>query len=490
MGDETERDTTQDKREETTLETDAEHERMMPDAAEADAEKADSNRQPPDGGWGWMVCFTSVCAFGTIFGNINTFGIIYVALLERFSGDGEKIAFNTSWVGSVCICMTFLMGTVAGILSDQLGLRKVAFIGGLLAFVGMLSSAFVTHLMLLYLTYGVIMGVGFSFVFVTGVKRLGLVNGLAVAGSTVFSTAFSFALPVLLKEVGLKYTLLSLSGPNLLLMSYALTWKPRIERSRSKSSDAEEASAPLTSRVKEGSQNTCCRWMSKVVNVGLFRNRNYVIWAIAQTVAIFGYFVPFVHLVKHSQDVFPSSNANLLPMCVSVASGVSCVVGGFVADLKCVNRIYFQQASLAVLGVVTICIPVASSFPWLIVICLVMGVCDGIFVPIQGSIAFDLVGPQDAPQALGFLYGALAIPLTVGFPIAGLMYDTLGSYTVAFHTAGALPLLGAIIMLFLRHGQQVRCVSDLITSNTPNVFGKDAAVTVVSCPGTPYLPLQ
>ena len=51
---------------------------------------------PPDGGWGWVVCFASFWTNGSIFGIINTFGIMYVALLEEFSGAGEEdIAFKT-----------------------------------------------------------------------------------------------------------------------------------------------------------------------------------------------------------------------------------------------------------------------------------------------------------------------------------------------------------------------------------------------------------
>ena len=40
---------------------------------------------PPDGGWGWIVCLTSLWANGTVFGIINTFGIIYVQMREEYA---------------------------------------------------------------------------------------------------------------------------------------------------------------------------------------------------------------------------------------------------------------------------------------------------------------------------------------------------------------------------------------------------------------------
>ena len=51
---------------------------------------------PPDGGWGWLVCFAAFWTNGVVFGIINTFGIMYVALLDEFDPEGTKdIAFKT-----------------------------------------------------------------------------------------------------------------------------------------------------------------------------------------------------------------------------------------------------------------------------------------------------------------------------------------------------------------------------------------------------------
>ena len=78
-----------------------------------------------------------------------------------------------------------------------------------------------------------------------------------------------------------------------------------------------------------------------------------------------------------------------------------------------------QQLAFAVLGISTLCIPFSASFGGLIAISLVMGVCDGIFVCLLGPIAFDIVGPGAASQAIGFLLGTFSIPFTVGPPVAG-----------------------------------------------------------------------
>jgi len=59
-------------------------------------------------------------------------------------------------------------------------------------------------------------------------------------------------------------------------------------------------------------------------------------------------------------------------------------------------------------------------FEALIVFALIMGLFDGCFISLLGPIAFDIVGPAGASQAIGFLLSLCSIPLTVGPPIAGM----------------------------------------------------------------------
>ena len=106
-------------------------------------------------------------------------------------------------------------------------------------------------------------------------------------------------------------------------------------------------------------------------------------------------------------------------MCISVTSGVSRILFGILADANCISRVRMQQGAFALLAVSTSCIPFAPSFEVLIVICLVMGLCDGLFICLLGPIAFDLVGETGASQALGFLFAIFSLPMTVGPPLAG-----------------------------------------------------------------------
>lgn len=110
-------------------------------------------------------------------------------------------------------------------------------------------------------------------------------------------------------------------------------------------------------------------------------------------------------------------------MCMGATSGIGRLIAGKVADLPRVNRVRLQQLSFVIIGLCAFLIPLAKSFWILVVIVLVMGFFDGCFVCMFGPIAFDLVGAKDASHALGFIFGAISIPMTAGPPIAGTRFE-------------------------------------------------------------------
>ena len=82
--------------------------------------------------------------------------------------------------------------------------------------------------------------------------------------------------------------------------------------------------------------------------------------------------------------------------------------------------------------------------------CFILGIFDGCFITMLGPIAFDICGPAGAGQAIGFLLAMCSIPLTIGPPVAGAIYDKVGDYSGAFLAAGIPPIVGAVVMLTIR----------------------------------------
>ena len=83
---------------------------------------------PPDGGWGWIVCLASFWTNGTIFGILNTFGILYVQMLKDWdTGEDPEIAFKICKNLSRSIITLSYFGTIYSVPSrrgDLLNLYK------------------------------------------------------------------------------------------------------------------------------------------------------------------------------------------------------------------------------------------------------------------------------------------------------------------------------------------------------------------------------
>ncbi|XP_061192191.1 monocarboxylate transporter 10-like [Saccostrea echinata] len=404
---------------------------------------------PPDGGWGWIVCFTSLMANGTALSILNIFGILYVYLLEEYTSDDPFIFFKTSWIGSTCTIVTSLITVFARSWSEQYGIRLTAFFGAALGVIGLFSSAFMQQLELLYLTFGLILGVGGGLISFTSIvilehyfkEHMGIAIGIVSMGSSICTVCLSIVLPFILESLGIKYTFIILGGLYCMLLLCSLTWKPLFHR---------KSENPALLLYKETHfVNRCSCSTKHRLNWKIFKNRTYLVWFLGFIFALFGYSVPIVHLVKHTQDAFPGSYAFILITCLQITSGLGSVIFKKIADFKCVNNIYMQQCAFVLNGVLTVSIPFSESFEGLIIICLLLGVCDGIIMCSVDHTVFDIVGPSDASQATSFLLCGVSIPFAVGPPMAGLLYGHLHTYKIAYVVAGVPPIIGAIIMCII-----------------------------------------
>jgi len=418
---------------------------------------------PPDGGCrAWFVMVCSFLVNGIVFSIINTFGILFVKLKEELEEAGDDdAAFKTSIVGSLAIGFVFLTSFFSGILSDRIGLRATSVLGGLIATIGLgLSSLVFKKIEWLYLTYGVLFGAGAynPSLTVLGLyfkRRLGMVNGIVTAGSSVFTILLSFVNPFLLSTHGLFPCFVFLTLLSSLLVFCGLSFTPlQKPRGQNSTSSSPEPPAPSGSCIE------------KLIYFDNWRNKRFVVWALALPCALFGYFVPFVHLVQYAENIPMSEDtkengerAAGLMACIGVTSLIGRLIFGFVSDLPLVrrngNRIVLQQVAFFSMGVCTMLMTVAPhvagyQYQTLLVICSIMGLFDGCFVTLLGPIAFDLCGPRGAGQAIGCLLALFSLPMTVGPPIAGLIYDKVGSYIPAFLAAGVPPIVGSLLMIAIR----------------------------------------
>lgn len=341
---------------------------------------------------------------------------------------------------------TFFLSPLSGVLTGLLGIRVTAVLGGSIAALGLLISSFVVqHVDALCFTYGIMYGLGASLAYTPSLailghyfkKHLSLVNGVVTIGSSVFTVIMPPVMDAMIDNYGLESMFRVLAIFTFGVALCGLLFKP----------------TPLMVFKKPIREDDSVKsLLSSIVNIEIWRNKKYRYWALSMPVALFGYFVPYVHIAKFIElnfNVDPKYK-NMPLQCIAITSGFGRLIFGYLGDRPNIDRIFLQQISFYVIGLLTIALPFVKSFALLIIVSLGMGIFDGAFIALIGPIAFELCGRDCAAQAIGCMLGLAAAPLSIGPPVAGHILGIYSSYTLPFVLAGISPLIGASLMFATR----------------------------------------
>ncbi|MDP2434163.1 MAG: MFS transporter [archaeon] len=159
----------------------------------------------PDSVRAWMVCAGAFIGNFIALGTIYSFGVLLVPITLDFKvGRGAA-----AWIGSVCAASMLFFAIFAGYLCQRFGYSQVAWAGGLTVAVFQIISSFMPNIYGMFVTYGLLTGIGFSCCFMPGSaatsqwfeKYRGLGVGMAVAGSGVGNLVFPLIIETLLLEL-------------------------------------------------------------------------------------------------------------------------------------------------------------------------------------------------------------------------------------------------------------------------------------------------
>ncbi|XP_056642873.1 monocarboxylate transporter 9-like [Diorhabda sublineata] len=170
----------------------------------------------PDGGWGWLVvlaCFViNMLSDGVGF----TFGLLYKEFLIEFGASKSA----TSWIGSLFMALPLIAGPLGSALVDKYGCMTMTIAGGIVCTSGLALSSYAQTIGVMYLTFGVVGGLGLTLCFVTAVvsiafwfeKKRTVALGLAASGTGFGTALYSPLATWLLSEYGWRGTLLITAG--------------------------------------------------------------------------------------------------------------------------------------------------------------------------------------------------------------------------------------------------------------------------------------
>ncbi|KAL6478212.1 hypothetical protein MHYP_G00140470 [Metynnis hypsauchen] len=170
----------------------------------------------PDGGWGWMIvagCFlTTICTRAVT----RCVSIFFVEFHIHFSSDYSR----TAWIHSLVDCTTMLCAPLGSYIGNRLSCRAAVMVGGLLSSVGLVLSSFATSLEYLYLSLGVLTGVGFAFCYTPAIAMVGtyfkvrkaLAYGIAMSGTGIGTFILAPVVQLLIELYSWRGALLILGG--------------------------------------------------------------------------------------------------------------------------------------------------------------------------------------------------------------------------------------------------------------------------------------
>ena len=122
---------------------------------------------------------------------------------------------------------------------------------------------------------------------------------------------------------------------------------------------------------------------------------------------------------------------------------------GKLMDHPRVDRISALQLTLLSIGVCVTLVPVTTNYEWLATFALLFGFLDGCYVISLPLVVQSLVGSQQLASALGSMYFFFGVPVVAGPSIAGWIYDSSNSYTIAFLCAGGVTIIATCILFLV-----------------------------------------
>lgn len=173
-----------------------------------------SSHQIPDGGYGW-VCVACVCTINAFtWGVLGSYGV-YLAFYLANNIFPEATPLDYAYIGGINFGVSMLIASPVTYLCRIFGTHIPMICGALLQTGGLVAASFATKIWQLYLTQGVLVGIGVGFLFIPSVavtsqwfdKKRSLANSCNSAGTGVGGLIISFATQPMIDNISLAWSL-------------------------------------------------------------------------------------------------------------------------------------------------------------------------------------------------------------------------------------------------------------------------------------------
>ncbi|TSK14821.1 Monocarboxylate transporter 4 [Bagarius yarrelli] len=414
-----------------------------------------SGVKAPDGGWGWTVLFGCFVITGFSYAFPKAVSVFFKELIREF-GVGYS---DTAWISSILLAMLYGSGPLCSVLVNRFGCRPVMMVGGLFASLGMILASFANNIIQIYLSTGVITGLGLALNFQPSLIMLNryfsekrpLANGLAAAGSPVALCCLSPLGQILQYKYGWRGGFLILGGLLLNCCACGALMRPLI--APKKSQEDQEAENEVEKKPKP---------KHKLLDFSVFKDKGFVIYTIAAAIMVLGLFVPPVFVVSYAKELGNEDTKSALLLTIlgfiDIFARPTC---GIIAGLKWVRPrcVYFFSFAMIFNGTTDIIGSMSKDYTALVIFCIFFGISYGMVGALQFEVLMAIVGTEKFSSAIGLVLLVEAVAVLVGPPGAGWLLDATKVYMYVFLLAGCEVVLSAVVLcvcnlLFIKKSPQ------------------------------------
>ena len=367
------------------------------------------------------------------------FGVFFKPMLNEFGWTRA----STSGPFSVSLILGGLFSIFAGRLADKFGPRIVVTFGGIVLGAGVLLMSQINNLWQLYLTFGVLVAVGSSAMYVPLVamlsrwfpKRRGLMVGIGVSGIGFGIGVVPTIASQFIVSFDWRTSLLILGSASLVLivlMAQFLKSEPK--------------TSPVNNDSAKSADNTIyTKGLSfkEAAKTGPF-------WIIFIAWLLYGFFyqIGTVHTVPYATDLGMSAlAATSILMIIGIVGIFARMCLGFTGDKFSHRKILilsFIFLALAFIGV-----SVSGTVRMLYVFAVLYGAFSGV-----GILLAPILAKYFGFKSLGAITGVMMFSNNIGGAIsptlAGFIFDVTGTYRLAFIISGVIAVAAAIFMWLLK----------------------------------------
>ncbi|XP_040583560.1 monocarboxylate transporter 12 [Lepeophtheirus salmonis] len=390
----------------------------------------------PEGGWGWVITFC--CFLVELFttGLQLSFSILYLEIIEY---TGQEYTTSTTWLGSTNFSLSCFMAPLFVALCRRKSTRLISIIGGLVMSLSMLFTSFAKEFHQVFLSYGIMCGIGISMVRETATimlsqyfkRRRELVEMFSGSGAGFGIALFSNVYSSGISSYGWRFGLQLISIPLISLFFLGLFY-----RSASLYHPQRRAILHLKDMSKrKGKDKNKSESKPPYFDFASLKIRSFRIVLVSTVFTSMGVYTPLFFFVPMAQKEGIQDNVILLQTFLGLGVSLGIFGFGFVVLSKSnqclISRQYLVQTSIFGIAISIFALISVEGYHGYLLFTWMYGVFFGGYLYSLKVYTYERLRVKHFNRGWGFIRGVQSLPILTGIPIS--MYTNTGNSKSGFY---------------------------------------------------------